>query len=184
MIRPLPLHLAIALQVAHVAPRPPEPVLLAVDVVEDLGVGEVAVEREVAGDLPLTDPIDQLAAQLRVVAERLLQGLAHLLLAEAAELQRVVLAAGADVVDEQVVVGDLVPLLGVVPEPADVLDELAVVVDQGVVDGDDALVAVAGAGSFWSRSSRRSLSALGVPGDLGEEAVEAGLVGGLGELVD
>ena len=79
----------------------------------------------------------------RVVAERLLQGLADLLLAEEAELQGIVLAAGADVVGEEVVLGDLVPLLGVVPEPAGVGDQLAVAVDQGVVDGDDALVAVA-----------------------------------------
>ena len=38
-------------------------------------------------------------------------------------------------------------------------------------------------GSFWSCSSRRSVEGLDVPGGLGEEAVEAGLVGGLGELV-
>ena len=72
----LPLQLAVALQVADVAPGPPEPVRLAVDVVEDLGVGEVAVQGEVAGDLPLAHPVDQLAAQGGVVAERLAQGLA------------------------------------------------------------------------------------------------------------
>src|SRR6185437_3822199 len=76
---PLPLELAIGLQVADIPPGPPEPVRLAVDVVEHLGAGEVAVEGEVAGDLPLADPVDQLAAQGGVVAERLLQGLAGLL---------------------------------------------------------------------------------------------------------
>jgi hypothetical protein len=50
-----------------------------------------------------------------MVTERLLQRLADLLLAEEAELQGIVFAAGADVVDEEVVRGDLVPLLGVVP---------------------------------------------------------------------
>ena len=115
---PLPLQLAIELQIADVAPRPPEPVLLAVDVVQNLRVGEVAVEGEDAGDFPLADPVDQFAAQLRVVLEGLLGGLALLLLAEAAKLQRIVLSAGADVVDEQVVMGDLVAGLGVVPEPA------------------------------------------------------------------
>ena len=98
------------------------------------------------GIVPLADPVDQLAAQDGVVAERLLQGLADLLLAEEAELQGIVLAAGADVVGEEVVLGDLVPLLGVVPEPAGVGDQQAVAVDQGVVDGDDALVAVARGG--------------------------------------
>ena len=105
------------------------------DVVENLGAGEVAVHGEVAGDVPLADPVDQLAAEDGVVAERFLEGLADFLLSEEAELQRVVFAAGADVVDEEVVLGDLVPLLGVVPEPAGVGDKLAVAVDEGVVDG-------------------------------------------------
>ena len=116
------------------------------DVVEDLGVGEVRVHSEVAGDLPLTDPVDQLTAQDRVVAERLLQGLADLLLAEEPELQGIMLAAGADVVGEEVVLGDLVPLLGVVPEPPGVGDQHAIAIDQGIVDGDDPLVAVASGG--------------------------------------
>jgi hypothetical protein len=50
-----------------------------------------------------------------MVAERFLPRLADLLLAEEAEFQGVVLAAGADGVDEEVVLGDLVPLLGMVP---------------------------------------------------------------------
>src|ERR687898_2516141 len=54
---------------------------------------------------------------------------------QAAEVQRVALARGTGVVGDDEVVGDLVALLGVAPEPADVVDELAVVVDQGVVDG-------------------------------------------------
>ncbi len=60
---------------------------LAVDVVEDLGTGEVRVHREVAGDLAVADPVDQLTAQRGVVAERFSQGLADLLLEEEAELQ-------------------------------------------------------------------------------------------------
>ena len=60
-----------------------------------------------------------------------------------AELQRIVHAAGADVVGDEIVMGDLVPLLGVVPEPTDILDELPVVVDQQVINGDHPLVAVA-----------------------------------------
>ncbi len=52
------------------------------------------------------------------------------------------LAGSADVVGKQVIVGNLVPLLGMIPEPADVFDELAVVVDEDIVQGNDALVAV------------------------------------------
>ena len=40
------------------------------------------VEGEVAGDLPLAHPVDQLATQPGMVAEGLLQGLTDLLLAE------------------------------------------------------------------------------------------------------
>ena len=65
-----------------------------------------------------------------MVAERLLEGFADLLLAEEAEFQRVVFAAGANVVDEEVVLGDLVPFLDVIPEPAGVGDQLAVPVDR------------------------------------------------------
>ena len=178
----LPLDLAVELQVAHVAPRPAEAVLLGVDVVEVLGVGEVAVEREIAGNFPLAHPIDQLAEQLRVVLERLAGGLALLALLEAAELQRIMLAAGANVIDEQVVVGDLVALLGVVPKPAHVLDELAVVVDQRVVDGDHALVAVAGAGILLQFLQSPFVQRLLVPVDLREEAIQARLIGRLDEL--
>jgi len=178
-----PLQLAVELEVAHVASGSPRLILLVVDVVEDLGVGEVAVEGEVAGDLPLVDPVDQLAAELGMVAERLLDRLADLLFAKEAEFQGVVLAGGADVVDEEVVLGDLVPLLGVVPVPPGIGDQHPVPVDEGVVDGDDALVAVAGGRIFLERLQPPIVEGLGVPPGVGEVAIEAGLIGGPCELV-
>src|SRR3954469_21983575 len=105
-----------------------------------------SITRLLYATTPFTGPVDQLAAQLGVVAERLADRLADLLLAEQAELQWVVLAGGADVVDEEVVLGDLVPLVGVVPVPSGVGDQHPLPVDERVVDGDDALVAVAGGG--------------------------------------
>jgi hypothetical protein len=153
------------------------------NVVEDLGIGEVAIHREVAGDLAIADPVDQLAGQDGMVAERLLQRLADLLLAEEAEFQGVVLAAGADGVDEEVVLGNLVPLLGMVPIPAGVGDELAVAVDQGVVQGDHALVAIPCRGVLLEQVQAAVVQSPNVPGGRGQEAIEAGLVGGLGEFV-
>ena len=179
----LPLQIAVSLQVADVASGPPELVGLGMDVIEHLGAGEVTVHGEVAGDVPLTNPVDQLAAQDGMVAERLLEGFADLLLAEEAEFQRVVFAAGANVVDEEVVLGDLVPFLGVIPEPAGVGDQLAVPVDQGVVDGDDAVVARAGERVLLEPFQSSLVERLDIPGDLGQEPVETGLIGGLGELV-
>src|SRR5262249_25785723 len=115
--------------------------------------------------------------------ERLLPGLADLLLAKEAELQGVVLAAGTDVVDEDIVLGDLVPLLGMVPEPAGIGDQLTVPVDQGVVNRDNPLRAVAGAGVLLEEVQAASIQGLDVPGGVGQEPIEAGLVGGLGEFV-
>ena len=93
------------------------------------------------------------------------------------------LAAGADVVDEDRVLGDLVTVLGMVPIPPGVGDQQPVPVDQGIIDGDDALVAVAGGGVLLEQVESSLIQILGVPGGLGQEAIEAGLVGGLGELV-
>src|SRR5512135_1334925 len=179
----LPLQLAVGLQVADIAPRSPEAIFLAGDVIEHFHTGEVTVHREVARDLPLAHPVDQLAAQSGMVAERLLQRLADLLLAEEPELQRVVLTTGADVIDEEVVLGDCVPLLGVVPVPSGVGDQQSLPIDQGVVDGDHTLVAVAGGGVLLEPFPSSRVEGLDIPHGLGEEAVEAGLIGGPGELV-
>ena len=52
--------LAIGLQVTDVAPRLAAIVLFAVKMVEVFGTGKIAVKREVARNLPLADPVDQL----------------------------------------------------------------------------------------------------------------------------
>src|SRR5262249_14669647 len=128
------------------------------------------------------DPVDQSTAQGGMVAERLLQSLADLLLAEETELQGVVLAAGTDVVDEQVVLGDLVPLLGMVPIPAGVRDQQPVPIDQRVAGGDDGVIAAAGAGHLLEESQPPLVERLDLPGGVGQEAIETGLIGGPGEL--
>lgn len=104
--------------------------------IDNLGVGKVAVEGKVAGNLLLAGPIDQLAAELGVVAELRAGGLARLALAEPTGFQWIVLPPGAGIVGNPIVVADLVPLLGMVPEPSGALDELSVVVCQHVVDGN------------------------------------------------
>src|SRR5262245_43959521 len=69
-----------------------------------------------------------------------------------------------------------------VPEPADIGNQLAAVVDQGVVDGDDALGAIAGGGLLLQQGEAALVELTDIPVGVGEEAVEAGLVGGLGEF--
>jgi hypothetical protein len=82
---------AIELQIPDVS------ALLAGDMVEDLGVGEVTVEGEIARYRLLNHPIDQLFAQQGVILEGRPVGYAGVLLAEAAEFQGVVLARGTHV---------------------------------------------------------------------------------------
>src|SRR5271157_2012213 len=178
----IPLQLAVALEVADVAPGPSQAILLAVNMIEDLGTGEVRVHREVAGDLVLANPVDQFTAQYSVVAERLIQGLAYLLLAEESELEGIVLAAGADIVGEEVVLSNLVPFFGVVPEPPGVRNQQAVAIDQGVINRNDALVAVPRRGIFLELLQSPLVESTDVPLGIREESVEAGLIGGLGEF--
>jgi hypothetical protein len=56
---------------------------------------------------------------------------------EPIEFQRIVFSRSADAVDDRIVVGHLIPLFGVIPEVPDIVDQLAGVVDQHVVDADD-----------------------------------------------
>src|SRR5262249_38249776 len=117
-----------------------------------------------------------------MVLKRHLHAVTEILLAEATKVQRIMLPTGADVVHDDVVVSDLIALLGMIPEPADVLNAFAMVVDEGIVDGDDAVVAVARRGILLEEVKAAAVELGDVPAGVGEEAVEARLVGGLGEL--
>ena len=134
--------LAIGLEVSDVGSRFARLVFVFMDVVEVLGTGKIAVKREIARNVALTNPVDQLAEQHAVVLERFASRFALLAFLEAAKLQRIVLTTRADIVDKQIIVGDLVPILGVVPKPADVLDSFAVVVNQYVVQGNELIKGV------------------------------------------
>src|SRR5512142_673015 len=67
--------------------------------------------------------------------------------------------------------------------PAGVGDQKAVPIDQGVVDGDDTLVAVAGGRVLLEKSQSPLIERFNVPRGVGQEAIETGLVGGPGEFV-
>ena len=151
-------------------------------VIHDLGVGEVTVPGENAGNVAFANPVDQLYAVLGMILECFAGFLALFAFLESSKLKRIVLAAGADVVDEQVVVGNFVALLGVIPEPADVLDALARVVDEHVIDGNHALVAVARGGILLKAIEPAFVESLDVPVHFSEESIQAGLICGAGEL--
>ena len=151
-------------------------------VIHDLGVGKVTVPGEDAGNVVFANPVDQLYAVLGMILECFAGFLALFAFLESSKLKRIVLAAGAAVVDEQVVVGNFVALLGVIPEPADVLDALARVVDEHVIDGNHALVAVARGGILLKAIEPAFVESLDVPVHFSEESIQAGLICGAGEL--
>src|ERR1700685_1991048 len=68
------------------------------------------------------------------------------------------------------------------PKPADILNTFALVVEERVVDGNDSLSAVARRGILLEEVETALVELLGIPYSVGEEAVEAGLVRGLGKL--
>jgi len=105
------------------------------------------------------------------------------LLLEAAELQRVMLARGTYVVGDDVVMGDKMALVCVVPEPAYVLDGLAFMVYQDVVYGDDAPAGgIAGGRVLLKLLEAALIEVLHIPVYLYKPAIEARLVGGVSEL--
>src|SRR4029453_6087134 len=63
-----------------------------------------------------------------------------------------------------------------IPEPAGILDQLAVVVDQRVVNRDDAILAIAGGWVGLQPLQTMRIHALHVPGRLSQPAIKAGLV--------
>jgi hypothetical protein len=75
------------------------------------------------------------------------------------------------------VVGDQVPRLGVVPKPADIGDELAVMINKRVIDGNHAVLGVAGASVALQQVEPALVKGVCVPIDLGDPAIQAGLIG-------
>ena len=72
--------------------------------------------------------------------------------------------------------------MGMVPQPAHVLDELAAVIDQGVVDGNDAVRAVAGVRIVLQPVQTAVVESHRIPVRLDQPAVEARLIRGGGKL--
>src|SRR5262245_48422245 len=112
------------------------------NMVQDLGISKITVEREGAGNVMVVNPIDQIAGQHRVIPEGDLQAITQILFLEAVKIQGIMFATGADVIDKDIVVGDLIAVFGVIPKPTGVLDVLTVVVDEDVIDRDDPLFTV------------------------------------------
>jgi hypothetical protein len=175
-------NLAIAFQVSHVASRFAKPILFAMNVIQVLRAAEIAVKREVSGNISLCHPVDQLPKQNSVILELLTLRLALITLLEDAKLQRIVFPAAANVVDEEIVVSNLVALFCVVPNPADILDQLSIMIDQHVVDGDDAVIMILRGRILLEHLQPTLVQRFGIPIHFSNETIPARLIGRHGEL--
>ena len=156
--------------------------VVGVDMIEVFGVGEPAIEREIAGDVALDRLVDQFTKHFIVIVEGLAAFGASFALHESAKVKRIMLAAGADVVGDEIVVGNFVSLLGVVPEIADILDAFADVIDERIVDGDDAVGAVASRRFLLQPVQPLLIQLLNIPIRLGHPSIQTRLIGGVSEL--
>jgi hypothetical protein len=168
--------LAIKLQVTYVRSRLTESVLLAVHVIEVLSIGKIAVKRENAGDISGTHFIDELSKQDAVIFERFTGCLALFAFLEPTKMQGKMLPVAADVIGKQIVVGNLMAILRMIPEPTDILDEFSVVVDQHVINGDNALIMIPSAGLLLQEFKTLLVQRLNIPIACCQESVEARLV--------
>ena len=166
---------AIGFQVADIC------AFVAVDVVHNRRIGKVAVEGELAWDTLNNHPIDQLFGQVGVVLERVLV-VTLLALAEAPKVERIVFATWIDVVDEQVIVGDQMAFVGMIPEIADILNQFALVINQGIVNRDHTIVTIAGGRVVLQPFETVRIDASHIPLGFREPAIEAGLVRSIGKL--
>src|SRR5215211_6369618 len=162
--------LPVELEVPHIR------TLGALNVIEYLGTREIAVKREVPWDATGDGIVDQLDTQLGVVLERPL--LTRVFFLEPAPFNGIMRSRGTDIVGDQVIMGEDVPLVRMVPEPAHVFDQLAGMVHQRIVDSNHAARAVTRLGIMLQPRQASVVESLDVPRHLIQPTVQTGLVGG------
>jgi hypothetical protein len=117
-----------------------------------------------------------------VILERLAGGDAGFLLAEAPELQRIVFERGTDIVGDQVVMGDQMALVGVIPEPAGIFNQFPVMINQRVINRDYTVWRIVGGRVTLQQFKAPPVECLFIPVNLSDPAVQARLVGRGGKL--
>jgi len=147
----------------------------AVDVIHDRCVGEVTVAGEITGDGLGDHPINQFRGQIGVILEWTCV-ITLFPLAEASEIKGIVLATRVDVVGKEIVMGHNMPLVGMIPEAPHIGDQFAIVVDQGIVQGNDAILPVPGGRIVLEPFETVGVDPGHIPDRLRDPAVQAGLV--------
>jgi len=150
---------------------------IGIDMVEVCRAREPTVEGKGAWDIVSNNPIYQLPKKLVVVHERNLLLLALFFLNETVEFQRIVFPGCAYIIGDNVVVGYLVALFGVVPEIADIFYAFAGMIHQDIVNSNNPLFAVAGIGTFLQPFEPFEVKFFLVPLTLCDPAIKTGLIG-------
>jgi len=101
---------------------------------------------------------------------------ALILFLESSKVERVVFSVLINVIDEQIIMSDLVSLFGMVPKPADVFDELSIVIDEYIVDGDGAERMIHDVALFAKPIDPPIVKFVFIPIDFGQKAIETGLI--------
>jgi hypothetical protein len=154
----------------------------AVDMVQVVLVGEPTIKGEVAGDVVGNAPVDQVPKENIVITEFEFSFFALILFDEPIEFQGIVLPRSAHVVDDHVIMSNFVALLGVIPEIAGIFNQLAVVVDQDIIDRDDALGTEPGVGLRLQPLNPLEVEPLLIPVAFGNPTVQTRLIRGHSEF--
>jgi len=167
---------AVEFQVADIRP------LEMMNMIQIGRVGKVAVKNDIAGDFLVDGPVHQPTDELIMIDKFNTLFVALLLFDELVKIQWIMLAGRTDVVGNDIVMGNLVSLFSMIPEAAGVLNVFAVVINQGIVDGNNALRAVTGIRAFLEPGQTFQVKGLFIPVAAGYPAVQAGLVRGDGKF--
>jgi hypothetical protein len=153
-----------------------------VDAIQIVLVSKPAIKGKVTWDIIVLDPINELSKQDVVITELNTLLLAVFPFNKAEKLQGIVLTRCTDVVNNQIVMGDFVTLISMIPKIACIFNQFAAVVHQDVVNGNDALGAELCFGIGLQPVNAMKIECFLVPVRLGYPPVQTGLIRGGGEL--
>ena len=174
---------SIRFEVADVTATFPSGVIQRVDVVQDFARTEITVEDECSQELFFLAPINQLNEQFRVIDEFFVGLFALILFLESSKVERIMFSVLINVIDEQIIVSDLVSLFGMIPKPTDVFDELSVVIDEHIVDGDGTERVIHNVALFAKPIDASIVEFIFIPIDFGQKAIETGLIAGADDFI-
>jgi hypothetical protein len=171
---------AIELQIADVAATRSVRVFQAFDVIQNFRRRIKTVERERTEHAFFVAPVDQLKRELRHFLELFACPFALLGLFEPAKFQRIMLAARRmHVVDDDQILRMNVTLLRMIPEHAAVLDVLAGLFEQDIVECDDAAIMKLHVVEVLQPFDTFLVELLRIPIDLGQKPIQTRLIGGV-----